>query len=335
VDGNTTAVITSIGDLLGVETIDVDNVTVSATADYDNSSAGANKTITVVYKLAGSAADNYTAPSDYVINGAKISENITLSPLAMPTPGCENSDMELEYTILTGTPTQYAVTFNASALAAGVHSISYTELPTSLNSGTLSFAIPKGMPDGTYQGTLQMKDELGAESPIYTFNFTVNVSSDYIIPKFDDVVLCDNSSLRFTEYQWYKDAALIEGATDQFYCDQDGLVGSYSLKLTTTDGQTLFSCPKLLNIPLAQKISVYPSPVKINESCTVKLAGMQAEDLDGAELSVYSMQGVRIYHSTKVEKVNSIILPPIDGMYVGHVTTAKGKEFLFKIIVVK
>ena len=334
VDGNTNAVISSTGNLSGLETVDASNVGLTAEAHYDNSAVGINKTITVVYTLTGSAADNYIAPLDYVISGAKVSDNITLSPLNAPTPGCENSDMELSYTILTGTPTEYTMTFNAPALAGGVKNIVYTGLPTLLSNGTLLFTIPKGMPDGSYQGTLQMKNELGVESAAYPFSFTINLSADYIIHKFDDVVLCDNSSLRFTAYQWYKDGVLVTGATDQFYCDPDGLVGSYSLKVTTKDGQSLLSCAKVLNIPLAKKISVYPSPVKVNQACTVKLIGLNEEDLDGAELSVYTMQGVRICHSTKVEKINSVNLP-MAGMYTGRVTTSKGQEFLFKVIVAK
>ncbi|MDP4239248.1 MAG: MBG domain-containing protein [Bacteroidota bacterium] len=335
VDGNTSAVLTSIGDLQGVEPADIGNVRVMATAGYDNAGAGTNKTITVVYTLTGSASGNYIAPADYVIHGAEISDNITLSPLASPSPGCENTELELAYTVLTGAPTRYKLTFNDAALAGGVKNVSYSNLPTSLNNGTLSFALPNGMPDGTYQGTLQMKNDQGTESPGYTFNFTVNISSAYIIPKFKDVVLCDNSSNRFTGYQWYKDGVAVNGATDQVYCDPEGLVGSYSLEVTTTDGQTLFSCPKVLNIPLPQKVSVYPSPVKENEICTVKLTGMIDEELEGAELTVYTMQGVRIYRSAKVEKLNKISLPAADGIYAGHVITAKGKEFLFKIVVVK
>jgi len=56
-------------------------------------------------------------------------------------------------------------------------------------------------------------------------------------------------------------------------------------------------------------------------------------DLKGAELSVYSSQGIRVYYSTKVEKINTIKLPIMDGMYSGRVTTADGQSFLFKVIV--
>ena len=334
-DGNTTAVITTTGSLIGVETMDVNAISVNAVANYNSMTVGNNKTISVVYTLSGAAMDNYSAPVDFIITGAKISDNVTLSSTITSTSGCEGSYLDLEYTILTGTPTQYKITFSASALAAGIQNIDYTNLPSMASTGVLPVTIPKGTKDGVYQGTLQMRNELGIETTLYSFQFTINVSSDFIIPKFDDVVLCDNSSNNFVAYQWYKNGIMIDGATKQFYNDLDGLIGSYSLKVTTTDGQTLYTCAKDLNIPLTQKISVYPSPLKVNQPCTVKMSGMTNAELEGAELSVYTMQGNLIYHSVKVEKLNSVYLPSVDGMYLGNVTTSKGKVFPFKIIVEK
>jgi hypothetical protein len=57
--------------------------------------------------------------------------------------------------------------------------------------------------------------------------------------------------------------------------------------------------------------------------------------LEGSELSVYSVQGILVYHSIKVENSNSIYLPAIDGMYLGNVTTKDGQVFPFKVIVTK
>jgi len=243
--------------------------------------------------------------------------------------------LDLAYSILTGTPTQYKITFNQAALTAGIQNVSYTNLPTSNTIGNLSITIPKGTPDGDYQGTLQVKNELGTESPAYTFLFTINVSSDYIISKFDDVILCDNKSMRFATYQWYKDGVAIEGATKQFYNDPVGLIGSYSLKVTTVDGKTLYTCPKELNIALSKKVSAYPNPVKINQPCSVKVLGFEDKELEGAELSIFTLQGVRVCHSDKVERINSLILPSVQEIYIGHLTTANGKDYVFKVIVEK
>ena len=334
-DGNTIAVITTLGKLLNVETIDSINIKVTALADYENMNVGNNKTITLIYTLSGIGNENYSAPLNFVFVGAQISDSVRLSPIITPTAGCEGSAIDLAYSVLSGTPTQYKLTFSTLALAEGIQNVIYTNLPSSFSNGTLSFAIPKGMPDGNYQASLQMKNVFGIESPVYTFQFSVNVSSDFIIPKFDDVVLCNNSSNRFIGYQWYKDGAIIDGATKQFYNDLNGLIGSYSLKVTTKDGQILFICPKVLDVPLLKKVIVYPNLLKMNHTCTVKITGMTDAELKGAELSIYSMQGILIYQLTKVQKQNSISLPSVDGMYVGHVTTSAGQEFPFKVIVSK
>ena len=335
VDGNTSAVITTPGTMQGVEATDAGKISITVAANYDNQNVGINKKITVVYTLGGSAMGNYIAPVDFIVTGAKISDNVILSPIVTPTNGCEGSSLDLAYDVLTGTPTQYRITFDATTLAAGIQNVSYTNLPSASASGILPINIPAGTKDGNYLGTLQFRNELGIESPVYTFLFTINVSKDYIISKFDDVVLIDNSSNRFVAYQWYKDGVELKGATKQFYNDLGGLVGSYTVKLTTVDGQTLYTCPKVLETSLAKKVSVFPSPVKKYQLSTIKLTGVGDDELVGAELSVYTMQGTRVYHSTQVEKVNSISLPPIAGMYVGRVTTSKGQELQFKVIVIE
>jgi len=214
-----------------------------------------------------------------------------------------------------------------------MQNVNYTNLISFGENGVVSFTLPTKIKYGTYHGTLQMKSEFGKESSVYNFQFTIKVSSDYIIPKFDDVLLCDNSSNTFTAYQWYKDGVAIAGATEQFYNDHI-LDGSYSLKLTTTDGMTVYSCDKVLTASKAKKVNAYPSPLKVSEICTVKMIGFSIEDLEGASLSVYTTQGICVYHSTKVENVNLISLPPMAGMYLGSVVTEKGQRTQFKIIVV-
>jgi hypothetical protein len=60
-NGSTTAAVTA-GTLSGVSVADAANVTLNATADYNNAKVGVGKTITVNYSLSGSAMANYAAP---------------------------------------------------------------------------------------------------------------------------------------------------------------------------------------------------------------------------------------------------------------------------------
>lgn len=336
-DGTTTADVEKVGTLSGVEVDDVSNVTIAAVANYNDANIGTSKTISVVYSLGGSAMDNYIVPANLQISNAKISEFVVLKALLPVAAGCEGTDLELTYTVLNGTPVQYQIIFGETALSAGFQHIGYSNLPSSDNSGVLFIPVPSGTPYGNYEASLQMRNELGVESARSTFQFVVNVSSDYIVPKFDDVLICNNAANRFAAYQWYKNGNEISGATKQYFSDPDELVGAYSLKLKTTDGQEFFTCPKVLNIPITNKVSVsvVPNPLKINQMSKVQITGMNDEELQGAIMTIYNIQGSPVYSTKNVEQTNSLILPDKEGNYVGHITTINGKDYSYRILLVK
>jgi hypothetical protein len=334
VDGNTNAVITKLGTLQGVDASDIGNVGIAATATYNNAAVGINKTITVVYTLTGSAKDKYIAPENYVISNAKISDFVTLNTLTKPAAACEGDALGVDYSIKAGTPTHYKVTFNTEALNAGLKNVSYTALPTSDNIGTLVIPIAANTKDGTYTGTLKMKNELNSESPDYSFEFVVNVSENLIRTKFDDIILFNNADKRFVAYQWLMNGIEIPGATKQFYQSPVGLIGMYSVKLTTTDGKIVYTCPKVLFLFSAKaQVRVTPNPVKVNEVCKIEFSDFTDEQLKKANLAVYTMQGACVYKSNAVESITELQLPD-HGAYIGKVSGA-GNDYVFKIMVTK
>ena len=80
----------------------------------------------------------------------------------------------------------------------------------------------------------------------------------------NDEILVDNSSRKFTAYQWYKNGLLIPGATKQFYKEKGGLHGCYGVELTLTNRSKTFACERCFD--KAKKIiSVYPNPAKSGE----------------------------------------------------------------------
>jgi hypothetical protein len=334
-DGTTSATITSLGKVSGIISADVASVSVSGTASYNNPSAGTGKTITVTYTLNGSSAGNYLAPVSEAIKGAKISEKITLATLKSPQSGCEGSALSLSYTILTGEPIQYRIIFGSKAIAAGFRDISLTDL--SASDQPIGIPVPTGAVEGVYTASLQMVNSLNDASELYPFTFSVNLSSDYIIAKFNDVVLCNDASNRFTAYQWYKNGAPISGATKQFYNDPQGLSGAYAVQVVTVAGETLMSCAKTIAMPAPTSVTltVYPNPVYSSQGCSVKVSGLSDSDLQGATLSVYSLRGLRVFHAQKVETLNTLTMPAENGVYVGHLTTAKKKDYTFKVVVVR
>jgi len=328
------------------------NLTASASSGLEVTYASSNTAVATIsgntVKIVGAGSTNITASQNGDSNynaAADVVQNltiadvppITLDPINNSTPieGCESSDIEFAYSGLTGTPTQYKITFSSAATAVGIRNIDYTNLPTTSNSGTLSFPIPTGTPEGTYKGTLQFRNALGLESAASEFQFIVNFSSSYIVKKFDDVVLCDNSSNRFVAYQWYKDGVAIPGATKQFYSDPTGLVGLYSVDVTTVDGQKLKTCQKAFNTPLKKNVKAYPNPVQINQGLIIKIDGFEDVELKNAKLTIFDVAGSPVYYSVKLETTNSLSLPPVSGIYVGSVSTDTGANYVFKVVVTK
>ena len=80
-DGTTTAAVSvDAADLVGV--VSGDDVTLSASATYDNANVGTGKTITVVYTIGGADAGKYIAPGDLVVTNGEI----TPQPLTISDP---------------------------------------------------------------------------------------------------------------------------------------------------------------------------------------------------------------------------------------------------------
>ena len=297
---------------------------------------GNNKTIKLTYNLDGEAKNNYLAPEDSTITDASITEKIKLGQIEIPSINTDGSNVDLVYTIVSGSPAQYKFTFDSAAVKAGLQDIDYVNLPSDSPSGSISFAIPNGMKEGTYKGTLIVRDIYGIDSVSYGFSFTVNLSADYIVKIYDDVATCNNVDNRFVTYQWYKNGELISGATKQVYYEKGGLNGSYSLRLITTDGELLYTYSKeftsaVSSSAVSRKVCIYPNPVKLNQPFTVKVEGFDESKLKGAILSIYSIKGIEVYQTKDIKETNVIELPLLSQDYIGHIKASDGTDVSFKL----
>ncbi|MEL7647286.1 MAG: YDG domain-containing protein [Sedimentibacter sp.] len=114
-DGNTTAAVAA-GTLSGVAA--GDDVTVSAVAEYDASSAGTNKTITVVYSLLGEDAGKYSKPSDYIVTDGEITaKQLTVTAPSLTTTKAYDGSTTAAVTAgtMSGVVDGDEVTINAAA----------------------------------------------------------------------------------------------------------------------------------------------------------------------------------------------------------------------------
>lgn len=332
-DGTTSAAITKTGTLSGVQPEDVANVTVLASAKYNDAAPGSDKRITVSYLLTGNASDSYVAPEDTVISPAKISDFVTLLPLNEPEPGCEGNLMDLIGIIHTGTPTEYKLTFDASGISAGLKSIGYLPLQTIDSLCILPFALPESMPFGEYSGYLTMRNELMVESPRYAFSFTVNVSPKRIISKFNDVVLFDNWNHQFVGYQWYKDGSLILGATHQYYCDPEGLSGNYSVELTKPDGSIVRTCPKPFYQAEGLNAVIAPNPARVSQECHLRLDNTKDGAVCPTTIQVFDLSGNVVQKTTTDQSIATLRFSTT-GTYFVHVQTPE-KSVVFKMMVIQ
>lgn len=327
-DGTTSATIASLGSLSGVIAADASDITIFATASYNDANIGTGKTITVVYTVNGTAKANYIAPANYTINTGIIEDKIVLAPIDPLTANCDGTGLAIPFSVLQGKPVEYQIIFGSKAIAQGFKNIAYAALPSG---NTLNIIIPNGAA-GTFEASLQMKSAT-IEGELYPFTFTVNLSSGFIKTKFNDVVLCDNSSNNFTSYQWYKDGATISGATKQFYNDKGGLAGSYQVKVTTAANETLMSCPVTRNSTLSSQAEVkaFPNALAPDQEFKIQIINISEEDLRGAVITLFNAYGNTVYKKNISSSELSLSAPATHGSYIGHLVTKEGKNLSFRI----
>lgn len=196
---------------------------------------------------------------------------------------CPRSSAVVPYEVVTGEPTKFRWVIGDDAQA--LEGMPFEDLTPGVN------AFEFEMPDlavGSYMLSVQFTDDEGRLSAIYKLGVLVNLSSDYIVDIWRDVVSVINKvdlstpedlTERFNAYQWYLDGQLIEGATKPYYCQPGGLLGTYRLQtVEIATGDTLFTCPKSFdNVPQKSlTMRVYPNPV-------VSVINVELSHDDGSE----------------------------------------------------
>ena len=257
--------------------------------------------------------------------------DIILDEVLVVSDGCSD-EVVLEYTVLSGSPSEYLISFNGSAIDAGFTNIGFNPLPPD---NEIRFAVPANV-FGSFSGTLTLRNSQSESGP-YSFNFTVHPSANLLVSKFNDVILVDNSSGLFVGFQWYKNSQIINGATGQFYNDPPGLSGTYYAQLLTKNGDVVVTCPVTINHTGSGRIHVnaYPNPSTNGQSINLNITGLNDDDLSGALLTIINNQGKIIYQDENVKTFNSLNLQGNSGIYFIRITTKEGREFTNKLILTK
>ena len=197
---------------------------------------------------------------------------------------------------------------------------------------------------GIYKQTITVTPQNGNSSK--TYEIVINKQFDFdgiVIQKFNNTLLVNNNpesngGYKFVNYQWYKNGVAI--GTGQYYSTgpnrEDSLDpnASYSVEMTTEDGDVLSTCIGSIEHTQSYNISVTPNPVTAGSYVEV-YADLPPNDLKGMQLSLHSLSGQYIKKMETQQQLTNFIIPTgtQTGVYVFYCKTTTGMVKHFKIIV--
>ena len=319
-DGHNYAKFTGgVCDLINKLPIDADIQVDKQTYYYDTPDPGTNKTITVTITLKGDYSDRYIAPDPIIYTDGVITPGeIKIANLQLDKSDfCQTDKAELKFTIESGFPESAKIVFDNVAHQNGFNDFEIKAL-TIITDKERSFIIeiPSNAEAGTYNGEFTLTDAVQTVSDKIPFTITVNYPNSFIVPKFNDVVLVNNFTEQFTEYQWYKNGEKIDGATLQFYCDPNGSNGIYSVEVTSTEGAKTKICGAELTAQeqavtksLAKKIEVYPNPATSSQPINIKLVNLSENDIENANMVIINSIGNKVMQLKNLSEEFDISLP--------------------------
>lgn len=283
-DGTTTATVLTMGTLTQI--YGNDDVSVYTTANYDNADAGEGKTITAYYTLMGVDAYNYmlaTASQVLTTDGAIVAP-ITPNPaqgdngIVVNASGyCSGDASGIQYFLASGIADQYKLDYDQTAHDNGFTDVTWSNITTA---GTIDITIPVDAVAQTYNATLTLRNSAHPtyESVPMAVSFLVNLSRNYTMPIFNDVIsivdtchCIDQSSIK-----WYHNGIYV--GDGPYYQEVGGLTGSYHVTMTI-NGQNKQTCeqtdlttivPELATTQT--NVTAYPNPVVDRVSINIENA---------------------------------------------------------------
>lgn len=218
-------------------------------------------------------------------------DEMMVDTLIIPSFGyCPNTEDVIRYSLLNSeAPTEYRIVFSEEAKLAGFVDVEFTKISAD---NEVRIVIPD-CPADVYRASIQFKNAINSVTPFFDVDLRVNLSNDYIIDIWQDVVSAVNTENIFLSYQWYHNDVKVGGATSPYYCEKKGLSGSYYLEAVTADGRQLRTCKKWFDNATNTMLSVYPNPT--SENATVELS---VDNGSVHLLSVMNTTGVSLLSTT-------------------------------------
>lgn len=175
--------------------------------------------------------DTFAIGYDSLFLTVRALPEITVAPMAMT---CDDeANILIPFTVVSGAPDIFDI---------AVGSNHYTG---TVVGSDISFTRATELVAGDYTATVTVGETgINCTSQV-NVNFTIALGNS-LLSKWTDVLFVNNASGRFVSYQWYKNGAEMSGETLQRLYDPSGLSGTtdeYMCRMSTTDGQTLYTCP--------------------------------------------------------------------------------------------
>ena len=250
--------------------------------------------------------------------------------VSAPSELCGGDELAINYTLLKGEMPMKG-SFTAGSKTYNIRISQETD-----NTGII---YVYDIAPGRYpNAVLQLSDEICNRTYEVDIPLVVNFSSDIVKQKWNNVIAVKNEKYNggyeFSAYQWYKNGEEIEGATGSYYyvgSDAElDFTASYYVRLTTTSGITLNSCPFYPVDKYADEdeanVSVSPTVVSPNETINI------FSDLAG-KVVIYSTSGIYETQRDVNNSTTSMRAPSRTGVYVVQVTLENGKTRSFHILV--
>ena len=283
--------------------IPTDDIGVLFTANYDTPEVGDNKTIYLHYQLLGADTSNYHLIADSIhTSQGRIIPILILDTLDGDQPivttaygYCQGEDITFRYHVRQGELQSYSILFSDEAHAAGLSDAIL--LPCSNTDETIQYHFSE-TPAGHYHATIELVSA-GHVVRQYPVTFNINMSNQYLVLAFDDVISIDNSGRldnqpnRFHTYQWYHNGEAIPNATKPYYQERGNLNGQYAVMVNLSTDDEAMICPLTFELPDKATISLRPSPVVTNT--TISLQGFKNQQ---HQLQVFNSHGIVVLHTS-------------------------------------
>jgi hypothetical protein len=254
-----------------------------------------------------SAGSNYTIT--YTGNNLTITKaSQVITWVQDLTVGCNGMlALQLTATANSGVPVNYRVTNTGIATVSG-------DILTLLQSGA----------------TVVTGEQAGDANHLPATPVTRNLNyllASAVRQHFNDLLLFDNKTGEYVQWQWYKNGAPVAGATTAWYSEAAPLNGTFYALVTGKNGAQLQTCPVTCtgSSTVAGGVRVYPNPVTRGVTTTVTCDYSEAA-LQGARLLITDHTGVLWQQLTSVHPTNQVSLPPSFGVYVITLILSNGQK---------